>query len=123
MQKDSNTTSDPDIQMKIVPPSKKQGRKLAAIWPLHPWRQRGLLECNNEQEGKGPLQSQPQRLHLPSHQLSRLPGAKQIFLGSWAVNITRSVTSEIQLPEEKHGTHEAVPSGTLRKLVAGTRDT
>ena len=50
---------------------------------LHIGREAG--KGQSEPEGKGLLQSQPQRPHLPQT-VSRLPVANHVFLGSWMVD-------------------------------------
>ena len=67
-----------------------------------------------ESEGKGLLQSQPQRRHLPAT-VSSLPAADQVFLRSRMVDIHRGSQPEISGPEETYGTPETVLSWRTRE--------
>ena len=61
-----------------------------------------------ELEGKGLLQSGPQRL-ASSTKLSRLPATNHVFLGSWMVDICQEGRSlRLAPPEETHSTPEEV---------------
>ena len=57
-----------------------------------------------ELEGKGLLQSQPQR-QASSTKLSRFPVASHIFLGSWMVDIFQEGHSLRSAPQRRHRAH------------------
>ena len=58
-------------------------------------------EGQKELEGKGLLQSQPQRPHLPPT-VSRTPVANLVFLESWTVDICQECPSLSSAPQRRH---------------------
>ena len=76
-----------------------RGELASCRWAHSPARGREAGRRQPEAEGKG--QSQPQRQIL--HQIvSRLPVAKQVFLGSWMVDIHQEVQGLRSAPQRRH---------------------
>ena len=80
---------------------------------LHGGREEGLQQP--EPEGKGLLQSQPQRWHLPP--LNRLPAANHVFLRSWMVDSYHAGHSLRSALQRRHMAHlRWCFHSTLRKM-------
>ena len=78
-------------------------------------REAGLQQP--EPEGKGLLQSQPQRWHLPP--VSRLPAANQVFLRSWMVDSHHAGHSLRSALQRRHTAHLRWCSHSTPRKMSG----